>query len=319
MDSFAPVKYDEADRPVDILREWAWRKVNLRQIQSEAWSNPTPENCAKVRPAIIAYRHILRKKRALDAAYYDHHLIQNQFDKQSLHTQLNMDKTFTALRNFAGHLAPTPDAGNHCQTLLDTIKPALSAAPASTSVRFHHARPGGLVEHILDVYEIELETAKAMPVAAMELSPWNLFLAAVIHDLHKACDWSGRAYYVNNFLKSGKQSDAIPYQSNSCCFSFNGLTNEQSDPALRVATQLLQRNLELIPGGELSLALVAVLAPQLYRDIPECVKFAVRHHEGMYSSVRRELAGKETPLQMVLHFADMVSSRREGWLADKPQ
>jgi len=63
------------------------------------------------------------------------------------------------------------------------------------------------------------------------------------------------------------------------------------------------------PGGIQSLALIYALAPELFAVLSEDVKYAIRFHDGVYSHNKFELAGKETPLMIVFHAADMLSSR----------
>ena len=54
---------------------------------------------------------------------------------------------------------------------------------------------------------------------------------------------------------------------------------------------------------------VAALSPGLYAALTDEVKWAIRYHDGAYGCGKYELGGKETALQMLLHAADMWSSR----------
>jgi len=51
--------------PFQILAEWAWTKVNLKTLQAMGAGEQ------EISAAIVAYRHALRKKKALDAANPD--------------------------------------------------------------------------------------------------------------------------------------------------------------------------------------------------------------------------------------------------------
>ena len=44
-------------------------------------------------------------------------------------------------------------------------------------------------------------------------------------------------------------------------------------------------------------------------DLTEKEQFAILYHNGMYGDLKYQLSGKETPLYMLLHFADMWCSR----------
>ena len=55
--------------------------------------------------------------------------------------------------------------------------------------------------------------------------------------------------------------------------------------------------------------MVKAYSPELFASLSDDVKFAVIHHDGAYGKGRRLLTGNESPLQMILHFADMWSSR----------
>lgn len=70
--------------PVEILCEWAWSKVNLKNTQAAAKANPNSENNREVQPAIVAYRHALRKKKQLDEAYSWHHELLEMFKPATL-------------------------------------------------------------------------------------------------------------------------------------------------------------------------------------------------------------------------------------------
>ena len=63
---------------------------------------------------------------------------------------------------------------------------------------------------------------------------------------------------------------------------------------------------------------VAALLPGLYAVLNEEVRFAIRYHDGAYGCDKYEMGGKETALQMLLHAADMLSSRI-GTLAYHPR
>lgn len=75
--------------------------------------------------------------------------------------------------------------------------------PASS--KHHLCKQGGLAEHSLNVCNTALNLNTSMNLGI----PRNyILMATLLHDLDKV------AYYEENILKSGKQSDAQPYKYN---------------------------------------------------------------------------------------------------------
>ena len=138
----------------------------------------------------------------------------------------------------------------------------------------HLSKEGGLAEHSLNVYHGMLELDKAFK---SELPHDSIVLCGLLHDLGKMGDY-GKPNYVENILKSGKQSDAKPYVTNS--------------------------ELLFVPHEIRSLAIA-----NRYIILTEEEAFAILYHNGMYSDLKYSFKGKETPLSLVLHFADMWCSR----------
>lgn len=147
-------------------------------------------------------------------------------------------------------------------------------APASGS--YHLAKRGGLLEHSINVTETLLKMAKAVD-APYERE--TLIIVGLLHDIGKA-DYYGKPQYIDNILKSGKRSEAKPYE-----------TNKE-----RVAIPHEVAALHIIP---------------LHMELTEDEAFAILYHNGLYTSIGYQLKGKETPLQILLHCADMLSSRGE--------
>ncbi len=216
-------------------------------------------------------------------------------------TDVKFDKLNTLLvRHFVGH--------PQCEQVYEfftVMAPRMAQAPAAAAVRFNHAYDGGLLDHSCEVAQAAVQVAQelglAVPVA-------DVVLAGLLHDLHKLGDAAGVPYYIPNVLAGGKRSEKVPYTVNPLCHDFyNRMNHPENDAIDRQALRLLQRN--QFPDGELSLSLVAAMAPEFFSTLSPEVRFAIRHHDGMYGEIRRELSGNETPLQLVLHFADMLSSR----------
>ena len=145
-------------------------------------------------------------------------------------------------------------------------------APASSN--HHLAEDGGLLEHSLNVLDLLLKLQSVWPLKA---SVESLIIVALFHDLGKATFY-GKPNYVENILKSGKRSDAKPYEVNK----------------------------ELL-GIEHEIASLMILSK--FINLTEEEAFAIRHHNGLYVPSGYALKGKETPLFLALHSADMWASR----------
>lgn len=141
----------------------------------------------------------------------------------------------------------------------------------------HLACKFGLVHHTRNVMEI----AEKMGVCLYGGEEFNkirnaVVIASALHDLGKAGDF-GKAGYVDNILKSG-QSDKKPFKVNP---------------------ELLYVDHEIR----------SVKLASMFIDLTEEEEFAILYHNGMYGNLRYALKGKETPLYMLIHWADMWASR----------
>lgn len=105
----------------------------------------------------------------------------------------------------------------------------------------------------------------------------SVTIAAALHDLGKCGDY-GKQMYVENILKSGKQSEAKPFKRNPALLPVDHATR-----SIKLAT--------------------------LYIDLTEDEEFAIRYHDGLYETANYAVKGHETVLYMILHWADMWSSR----------
>ena len=99
----------------------------------------------------------------------------------------------------------------------------------------------------------------------------------MLHDLGK-CGQFGKPLYVPNILKSGKPSDTKPYETN--------------------------RDLLTLPHE-----VVSVVEATKFIDLTEDEQRAIAWHNGLYGCFKYDIQGKETPLYMIIHFADMWASR----------
>ena len=150
-------------------------------------------------------------------------------------------------------------------------------APASGGN--HSNQVGGLAEHSLNV----LHMAERMSVAlyggeniSEELRN-SIVIATLLHDLGKVGDYD-KQMYVPNILKSGKQSEAKPWMRN--------------------------KQLSNVPHAVRSIKLAT-----LFIDLTEDEEWAILAHDGLYDFMKYEIMGHETELYMLVHFADLWSSK----------
>ena len=159
-------------------------------------------------------------------------------------------------------------------------------APCSTS--YHLAQPGGLAEHSLNVYNAALQIGSALYVGGIPEEMLNsIAICALLHDVGKAGQF-GKSNYVPNMLKGRatkanpnpepKQSESKPFKSNP-----DLLYIDHEVRALPILSK--------------------------YIDLTEEEQQAILWHNGLYGPFKYEISGKETPLYMIIHFADMWASR----------
>lgn len=174
----------------------------------------------------------------------------------------------------------------------------LAVAPASTSKRYHHCEEGGLIRHIRQVISIAECLGNCGTLTEVTLD--SIITVGILHDLHKVCDQNGQPYYISNVLQSGKVSKDKPYKINDQYGDF-----EESDDVKSYVFE----NATMKPTGHLSMMTVIKHAPELYKTLTEDEKFAIVYHGGAYEASGYTLAGKENKLQILMHTADMLSSR----------
>lgn len=149
-------------------------------------------------------------------------------------------------------------------------------APAST--KFHGAYDGALAEHSLNVYNLAYKLANAwLGKEWVNDNIQSLIIVTLLHDLGKMGQFD-KPLYVANFLKKGR-SEAQPFKTND---------------------ELLTLDHEI----------VSVIEASKYIQLTEEEQHAIAYHNGLYTAIGKyNLQGKERPLQMILHFADLWASR----------
>lgn len=138
-------------------------------------------------------------------------------------------------------------------------------APAST--RFHLSRPGGLVEHSLNVVRTLL---RLKDILMPEISLESCVIVGLYHDVGKV-GAPGNSLYLPN--PDEEQARKAPYVYN--------------------------RKLPHLDIPSRSLMLVSRFIP-----LSEEEAQAIRYHDGQYIEANRSVAHQETPLTRLLQYAD---------------
>lgn len=142
----------------------------------------------------------------------------------------------------------------------------------------HLAKEGGLAEHSLNVFKCAEKIAKGLlGTKGYNKIKNDIIICALLHDLGKCGDF-GKQNYIPNVLKSGKPSDTKPFKSN---------------PDLLYVDHEIR-----------SVKLCA-----MFIDLTEEQEHAILYHNGLYGALKYSLQGKETPLYMIIHWADMWALR----------
>lgn len=188
------------------------------------------------------------------------------------------------------------------------IKEMYETAPGSTSKNYHHAWQGGLIEHCGQIFRIARNIHEALgPVVTCTLG--EILNVATLHDFNKVCDPSGRPKYTDNLLKSGSVSEAKPFKVNAEYGVWGKTAADPMNLADSRALEYFLKHAELKPSGRESLMTIRAFAPELFEKLNDSEKLAITYHGGAYETSRFELAGKEDMLQIIIHAADMLSSR----------
>lgn len=148
-------------------------------------------------------------------------------------------------------------------------------SPAST--RFHLCRKMGLLEHSVNVAETMLRLRGAL---APEISEESCIICALIHDLGKAGMPGAPQYIPNEPTARQKQygfGPSVPYRMNDNLVYLS------------------------VPLRSLYLALPHI-------KLSESEVQAIMYHDGQYVDDNKSVATKETPLLLLLQYADTWST-----------
>lgn len=142
----------------------------------------------------------------------------------------------------------------------------------------HACYAGGLAEHSVNVmWQAEKIGYALLGEEEYERLHSSIIITALLHDLGKCGDF-GKSLYVENILKSGKRSEPKPFKRNP--------------------------DLSNVPHAIRSIKLAT-----LFIDLTEEEEWAILCHDGLYDFMKYEMQGHETPLSMLIHWADMWASK----------
>lgn len=188
---------------------------------------------------------------------------------------MNKEKREQLINEFRDTLLKTEREGM-ADLLTELSCAGFLEAPCST--RYHLAKEGGLLEHSVNVLHVA-EKLSASLYGAKNLTKElkdSIAICALLHDVGK-CGQFGKPLYIPKLLKNGK-TGAEPYQTN--------------------------KDLLALPHE-----VTSVVEITKFIDLTEEEQQAIAYHNGLYGCFKYEIQGKETPLYMIIHFADLWASR----------
>ena len=153
----------------------------------------------------------------------------------------------------------------------------------------HLAYEGGLTEHSYNVYRtMNVDAAHKLSTDEYNALRDAIIITSLLHDLGKCGDY-GKPNYVPNMIKDGRPTKAEPEQK----------YKQSEDKPYKTNPELMY-----VPHEVRSIAIA-----ERFISLTEEEEFAILYHNGMYGDLRYALSGKETPLYLLLHHADMWASR----------
>ena len=140
------------------------------------------------------------------------------------------------------------------------------------SSKYHLAKPGGLAEHSLNVLNAANTMFHNLPGIQYSEDLYNsIVICSLLHDLGKAGQF-GKATYIEN-------------------------------PDPEGATFKTNKDLLYVPHEVRSIAIAS-----RFIELTEEEQFAILYHNGLYSELT-SVKNNETPLQMIIHYADLWACR----------
>jgi 23S rRNA maturation-related 3'-5' exoribonuclease YhaM len=151
----------------------------------------------------------------------------------------------------------------------------------------HLAKEGGLAEHSWNVNGIMRAMQEDVISGDCEIPDYSIDIVSILHDLGKCGDY-GKPNYVENYIKSRKKDADGNYP----------MVRSEAKP------YVTNKDLLYVPHEVRS---VKIASKFIY--LTEYEEQAILFHNGLYGDFKYAIQGKETPLYLLLHFADMWASR----------
>ena len=146
---------------------------------------------------------------------------------------------------------------------------------APCSSKYHLAEPGGLAKHSLNVFQASMKQAISYYNEKEDEITFEFInaitISSLLHDIGKAGQFGKPTYIKNEDPEQG------PYRTN--------------------------KDMLYVPHEIRSLVIISK-----FIDLTEEEQYAILYHNGLYSNLNN-FKGKETPLLLIIHHADMWSSR----------
>ena len=151
----------------------------------------------------------------------------------------------------------------------------------------HLAEEGGLARHSLNVWDIMNDLYTKSVYGDVDIPGDSIIICALLHDLGKCGDY-GKPGYVPNMIKSRKKDENGEY------------------PLIQSEAKPFEVNKELTPIDH---EVRSVKIASKFIELTEEEELAILWHNGLYGTFKYQIQNKETPLYLLLHFADMWASR----------
>ena len=152
---------------------------------------------------------------------------------------------------------------------------------APCSSKYHLAQPGGLAQHSLNVFEYAIRMTTAMFEQMEDQITFEMIdsvvICSLLHDLGKVGQFGKQAYKM--------------------------ILSDDGNPGAGSVTYKTNDDLLYVPHEIRSIVIVSK-----FIDLTEQEQFAILYHNSLYGELKG-FKGKENPLLLIIHHADMWASR----------
>lgn len=160
---------------------------------------------------------------------------------------------------------------------------------APCSGQHHLCRVGGLAEHSLNVYNTMIDIiCNSETFRYIKESNKSIAIVSLLHDLGKVGQF-GKPNYIENLVKDGRVTKAEPEQK----YKISDTKPFTTNPSLLYVPHEVR----------------SIQISSQFIELTEEENWAILMHNGLYGDFKYSIQGKETPLYLILHFADMWCSR----------